>query len=195
VQSERSPIEAFLATVHPYDSLPQDELARVARSFSRRHLAEGVEIYTLGDPLSGIFLVESGGVEILDRNGALVSLLGPRNTFGERGLMRDGLAVTTARTTEESHLLMLPAAVFRRLIAESPAFQRFFSRGRVTDSRPVELTARKVGELMARNPITCQGTASVREVAQQMRESHVSSVGVTAAAFASLATTPLSTMR
>ena len=181
MQSESTTIEGFLATVHPYDSLPRDELARVAGSFSRRHLAAGVEIYTFGDPLSGIFLVESGGVEILDRNGALVSLLGPRNTFGERGLMRDGLAATTARTSEDSHLLMLPAAVFRRLIAESPAFQRFFSRGRATDARPVELTARRVGELMARDPVICTGTATVRAVAQQMRDRHVSSVGVTAA--------------
>ena len=29
-------IIAFLETVHPYDSLPRDELARVAGSFSRR---------------------------------------------------------------------------------------------------------------------------------------------------------------
>ncbi len=27
----------FIATVHPYDSLKRDDLARVATSFSRRH--------------------------------------------------------------------------------------------------------------------------------------------------------------
>ncbi len=60
---------------------------------------------------------------------ALVSLLGPRNSFGERGLMRDGLAVTTARVTEDAVLLMLPTDEFKRLIAEFPAFARFFQSG------------------------------------------------------------------
>ena len=59
MQDERSTIEGFLTTVHPYDSLPRDELARVAGSFSRRHLAAGVEIYGFGDPLAGIFLIEN----------------------------------------------------------------------------------------------------------------------------------------
>lgn len=181
MQSEGTTIEGFLATVHPYDSLPRDELARVAGSFGRRHLTAGVEIYGLGEPLAGLFLIESGGVEILDRNGALVSLLGPRNSFGERGLMRDGVAVTTARTTEDSHLLMLPAAVFRQLTSENPAFQRFFNRARRADARPVELTGRRVGELMAREPVTCLAAASVGEVARQMRDARVSSVGVTSA--------------
>ncbi len=181
MQSESTTIEGFLATVHPYDSLPRDELARVAGSFSRRHLTAGVDIYSFGDPLTGLFLIEAGGVEIFDRNGALVSLLGPRNSFGERGLMRDGLAATTARTSEDTHLLMLPAAVFRKFIAESPAFQRFFSRGRASDTRPIELPSRRVGELMARDPVTCHAEATVREVAEQMRAAHISSVGVTAA--------------
>ncbi|MCB2110735.1 DUF294 nucleotidyltransferase-like domain-containing protein [Albidovulum sp.] len=180
MQDERSTIEGFLTTVHPYDSLPRDELARVAGSFSRRHLAAGVEIYGFGDPLAGIFLIETGGVEILDRNGALVSLLGPRTCFGERALMRDGLAATAARTHEESHLLMLPAAVLRQLIADHPAFARFFNRTRSNEVRPADLTARRVSELMARDPVTCAETATVAEVARQIRDAHVSSVGVTA---------------
>ena len=83
-------ILAFLETVHPYDSLPRDELARVAGSFSRREFPAGAEIYHAGEPLQGIYLVKQGAVEVLDPSGDLVSLLGPRNSFGERGLLRDG---------------------------------------------------------------------------------------------------------
>jgi len=95
-------IAAFLETVHPYDSLPQDELARVASSFSRREYPAGEEIYHAGEPLKGLYLVKCGGVEVLEPSGGLISLLGPRNSFGERGLMRDGQAVTTARATEDT---------------------------------------------------------------------------------------------
>ena len=92
-------IIGFLETVHPYDSLPQDELARVATSFSRRELAADQVIYAAGEPMQGLFLIMQGAVEVMDPSGVLVSILGPRNSLGERGLMRDGVAVTTAKTT------------------------------------------------------------------------------------------------
>ena len=50
-------VAAFLQTVHPYDSLPQDELVRVAGSFSRREYAAGETVYQAGDPLTGLYLV------------------------------------------------------------------------------------------------------------------------------------------
>ncbi len=46
-------IRSFLESVHPYDSLPQDELTRVAGSFGRREYPAGAEIYAAGEPLRG----------------------------------------------------------------------------------------------------------------------------------------------
>ena len=46
--------------------------------------------------MQGLYLVYHGEVEVFDENGMAVSILGPRNSFGERGLTRDGIAVTTA---------------------------------------------------------------------------------------------------
>ena len=177
-----STIVSFLETVHPYDSLPRDELARVAGSFGRRELPAGATVYALGEPLDGLFLVKRGGVEVLDRNGGLVSLLSARNSFGERGLMRDGLAVTTARTTEASVLLLLPAAEFRRLIAAFPAFERFFNRGRGAEGRGSELATMKIADLVARRPLSCPPETPAREAARLMQAAHVSSLGVTAPA-------------
>ena len=74
-------IIAFLETVHPYDGLPQDELARVAGSFSRREYAAGDEVYHAGEPLRGLFLVKRGAVEVLDPSGAIVSLAGSAQQF------------------------------------------------------------------------------------------------------------------
>ena len=85
MESQVVTIQAFLEAVHPYDSLPRDELARVAGSFGRREYAAGEQIYALGEPLKGLFLIKRGAVEVTDANGALVSVLGPRNSFGERG--------------------------------------------------------------------------------------------------------------
>lgn len=172
-------ILAFLETVHPYDSLPQDELARVAGFFGRRAYAAGQRIFAEGEALDGLYLVRSGEVEIIDTHGALVSLLGPRNSFGERGLMRAGLAVTTARAVRDTVALVLPTEDFRRLFDGNAAFRRFFQRGRGVEARPPELTAQKVSDLMTGDPVTIPHDTAVREAARTMRDRHVSCLGVT----------------
>lgn len=171
-------IISFLETVHPYDTLSKDDLAQVAGAFVRREYAAQDEIYHTGEALGGLFLVKRGSVEVLEPSGGLVSLLGPRNSFGERGLLRDGLAVTTARATEETVALMLPTKDFKRLIASSPAFARFFSRGRSVEARGSDLTTQKVADLMARKPVTIGPNETIRTAAAKMRDAHVSSLGV-----------------
>ncbi|MFM7335643.1 MAG: DUF294 nucleotidyltransferase-like domain-containing protein [Tabrizicola sp.] len=180
MDQDSTPLLAFLETVHPYDSLPRDEMARVAVSFSRRHYDDGAVIYSAGEPLTGIFLILDGSVEVLEPSGGLVSLLGPRNSFGERGLMRDGIAVTTARATEGAEILMLPQAEFQRLIATYPAFERFFHRGRGQDNRQADISTRKVGGLLARAPIAVAPDTTIRKAAEQMRDAHVSCLAVVA---------------
>lgn len=172
-------ILAFLETVHPYDNLPPDELARVAAAFGIRTYAAGQSIFAAGDVLDGLYLVKGGEVEITDTHGALVSLLGPRNSFGERGLMREGLAVTTARAIRDTVALVLPTEDFRRLFTDNAAFRRFFQRGRGVEARPPELTTQKVSDLMTGDPLTVTHDTAVRDAARIMRDRHVSSLGVT----------------
>lgn len=172
-------IITFLESVHPYDSLPRDELVRVAGFFSRREIPAESQIYDVGDTLEGLYLIKRGSIEVLDRNGALVSLLSARNSFGERGLLRDGLAVTKARAKTDSVILVLPVDEFHRLVDVAPPFSRFFNRGRVAEPRNPEITTLKVSELIARKPLSCGPNDSVTEVARQMRDAHVSSLGVT----------------
>jgi CBS domain-containing protein len=179
MESDESPLLAFLETVHPYDSLPRDEMARVAASFSAMHYDDAAVIYAAGQPMTGIYLILQGSVEVMEPSGGLVSLLGPRNSFGERGLMRDGIAVTTARATSGAEILMLPEGEFRRLIATYPAFERFFHRGRQHENREADISTRKVGDLIARAPIAVPADTPIREAAQRMREAHISCLAIT----------------
>lgn len=176
-------ITSFLAGLHPYDTLPEDERARVARSFTRSQLAEGQIVYTLDQQLEGLYLVETGAVEITDRNGALVSLLERGNSFGERGLLADGRAVTTARMARAGTVLMLPAPEFHRLIADSPAFARFFERGR--RERPhrssPDFATLKVDEILTRAPVSVGPDTPIAEAARIMRDARISSLGITEA--------------
>ncbi len=179
-QSAEKIIE-FLHSVHPYDSLPQDELARVAGCFSRSEVAQGTVIYTAGDPITRVWLIKTGTVEVTDSNGALVSMLSPRNSFGERGLLREGRAVTTATASSDSVLLALPGAELRHLIGNFPAFERFFSRGQGNThklGRQNDLATMKVADLMARKPYTGSLETTAQEAALAMRENRISCMPV-----------------
>ncbi|MCB1508635.1 MAG: cyclic nucleotide-binding/CBS domain-containing protein [Hyphomicrobiaceae bacterium] len=178
MDSNLQAVEAFLETVHPYDSLTRDERVRVTAAFVRKEYPEGAQIYAKGDPLPGLFLIKRGQVEILDATGTVVSLLSPRNSFGERGLMRGGEAVTTARTREDTVVLILPAEEFKRLMQDQPVFSRFFTRGKQSENKRNDLMTRKVGELMSKPPVTCAPTDMVRSAAELMHDRHVSSLGV-----------------
>lgn len=178
MEADAQSVVAFLETVHPYDTLPRDELAQVASSFRRMEFAANTLIYVYDTPIGGLYLVKQGAVEITDGNGGLVSLLGPRNSFGERGLMRGGIAVTQARATEKSIILVLPGSTFTRLYETYPAFKRFFNRRR-GERASNDIATRKVADLMARQPLSCAPETSALAAARMMRDAHASSLGVT----------------
>lgn len=172
-------IAAFLESVHPYDNLSSEERTRIARRMSCRTYAAGDLIYRIDEPLGGVFVIMHGEVETTDRNGAMLSLLTARNTFGERGFLRDGHAATTARATQECEILQLPAAEFRRLLKTFVSFQRYFNRSQKPLARAVDISTQKVSDLIARAPVYCSPETTAARAAQIMREHHISSLGVT----------------
>ncbi|MBO6757244.1 MAG: cyclic nucleotide-binding/CBS domain-containing protein [Roseibium sp.] len=169
----------FLKSVHPYDGLPVDAQDGLADAFDVWEVDPGSSIYEFGNRLPGLFIIYEGAVEVRDKNGAVISHLGLHNSFGERGLLRDGIAVTSARADEKSKLLVLPPPAFQKLLAEHQSVARFFDRARKTPSARNDLATSLARTLMATKPITCPPETSARDAARQMRDSHVSSLCVT----------------
>lgn len=169
---------AFLQSVHPYDAMAPDRLARVAEAVTVLTFHPDETIYALGAPLSGLYLIASGEVTISDANGVQVSALGPRNSFGERGLLRDRHAVTSARARTEVRLLLLPVELFDRLLREDRAFARYFDRARPRRAATLDLAEMRVGDLMAPDPLSCPPQTTVQQAAALLRDARVSSIGV-----------------
>ncbi|THD75033.1 cyclic nucleotide-binding/CBS domain-containing protein [Thalassobius vesicularis] len=168
----------FLTSVHPYDSLSADQLSALAEKFQIREIVAGDTVYRFGDQLEGLYLIHHGQIEVRDGNDVPVSLLGVRNSFGERGLTRDGIAVTSATATEDTTLLLLPAADFAALLASHEPARRFFDRSRATKPKQNDLATSRVDTLMARNPMTCAPEATVQDAARLMRDHRISSLCV-----------------
>ncbi|WP_425044129.1 DUF294 nucleotidyltransferase-like domain-containing protein [Primorskyibacter sp. S87] len=172
-------IARFLKSVHPYDSLPSEAQAELVTLFEPWEVERDFAVYDLGEQLPGLFIIYEGKIEVRDENDEVVSHLGLRNSFGERGLLRDGKAVTSARADEHSVLLMLPALHFNRLIENHATAKRFFDRARPARPKGNDLATSKVETFMAHPPFTCPSDADVQTVAGLMRDNRISSVCIT----------------
>lgn len=169
----------FLTSVHPYDSLELSVLRDLAPRFQILSMEAGTEVYDLDEDLKGLYLVHHGEVEVSDENGMAISILGPRNSFGERGLTRGGRAVTSAATTQPTVLLLLPRPDFDALMQAQPKVARFFDRRRPEAQVQNGLTTVRAENIMAANPITCSAGLTCQGAAQLMRDHHISSVCIT----------------
>ncbi|SIT17407.1 CBS domain-containing protein [Roseivivax lentus] len=175
-------IADFLDRLQPYSDLLPEDRAELAATMQVARYAPGDQVYSFGDRLDGLYIVRKGDIEVRDEHGETVSLLGPRNTFGERGLARDGRAATSALARSETELLVLPAASFRLACQDHPALARFFDRsGAARPSRaPLsDLATSQVSQFMARNPLSVAPDTTAAEAARQMRDAHVSCLCVT----------------
>ncbi|MFA3917743.1 DUF294 nucleotidyltransferase-like domain-containing protein [Ruegeria hyattellae] len=168
----------FLRSVHPYDALPPEVLADIAVRAETRICAAAEAIYRFGEALPGLFVIHDGSVDVVDENGAVVSHLGLRNSFGERGLLRDGKAATSATATAETTLLMLPAKLIADLQRDHAGVARFFNRARQDRAPRNDLATSPIETLMARDPATCAPDLPVQHAARLMRDRRISSLCV-----------------
>ncbi|MDP2582274.1 putative nucleotidyltransferase substrate binding domain-containing protein [Shimia thalassica] len=169
----------FLKSVHPYDALKPEVIAEIAPLFEAWEVEKDFSVYDVGEKLPGLFLIYEGKIEVRDENDVVVSHLSLRNSFGERGLLRDGIAVTSARADEHSVLLVLPPIPFYKMIEDHEAARKFFDRTRIEKPRESNLATSRVETLMAHNPMTCAADATVQDAARIMREKGISSLCIT----------------
>jgi CBS domain-containing protein len=169
-------IAEILAQTHPYDVMSPEEQAALAEAASLRDARAGESIYRLGEPLEALYLIVSGRIDITDGGGDILSILGPRNSFGERGLMKDGKGAVNATAAEDSRLIAIPAPVFHQLVKDHPRVLRFFDRTRPAAARRQDITTMALSELMTRTPLTCSPDTPLIEAARKMRGLHVSCI-------------------
>ncbi|MRU15479.1 cyclic nucleotide-binding/CBS domain-containing protein [Roseovarius sp. A21] len=166
----------------PFDMLPDGKRRALAEKAQRVTVPAGHILFKEGAPIEGLYIVESGALDIEASNADLISQRGPGDIMGERGLLRDGRAMLTARVTEDSQLIVIPAKVFLALLEDSDELSAWFGRSAPTEGDRDEgpyatgLTALQVSDLMATTPVTCPESNTVTDVARVMRDKKISSV-------------------
>lgn len=171
----------FLKGLHPYDTLPDDLFEETVSSLRLLKIMAGGHIYQYGEQLEGLYIITDGAVEIRAETGTLLSSLSAKNSFGERGLMRDGTARNNAGANAETTLLLLPASQFHKLCQTQKPFSDFFNRSRSnrTSGQVNIIASRPVADLMTEQVHTCPPTTSIRQAARLMETHEISSLLIT----------------
>ena len=172
-------LHQFLASVHPYDSLSEADLQELASICSHEQPLAGETVFDVGDTIKNIYVIAAGEVDIRDESGAQISLLGPRNSFGERALMRGEAATRAATALSDASLIVIPSETLFALIDDHPQFARFFNRRHAARPQTTDLTTYAVDRLMKADPVTCAPDISIHTAAGMMRDRKISSVCIT----------------
>ncbi|MBB4212271.1 CBS domain-containing protein [Rhodothalassium salexigens DSM 2132] len=187
-------VHDFLAQHRPFDALPGERLRAIARVLRLRYERKGALILDAGARNDTFFMVRSGAVEVREGGTDLTSRLVEGEYFGYRSLLRDGVTRNSVRALEDTLLICLDAAVFRRLIDEEPMVARYFAMAEADRLRAAmesfhrhhlghdetRLVSARVGDLGPRRAVVaCGGDTPVAEVARRMAAADVSTMLVT----------------
>jgi len=182
MDADTDDFKSFASRHLPLGLLATKELNAVSASASPISSAAGDVIYEIGDKLEGLYVIRSGAVEIVSPEGERLSQLAPGDSFGERGLLRDGVAPNRAVALDECLLFVVPVPTFQQLLNTVPPFKSYFEPKpqTVTGEAFGGLTSTPIADLMTPAPITITPEQPVKAAALIMRERDISCLPVVA---------------
>ncbi len=183
-------IAEHLRRFEPFDSLPEDLVRHIATQVDVAYYKAGSTILTFGDAIHEVYFVRSGAVEVFRRNGLLYNRLEEGALFGQMSLLMHNKVRFPAQALEDTLLYIIPEETFHQLCDEHEAFADYVELGdrarlRQAVSRAQqsnELMRTRISDLIGREPVSIDSSASVFAAAGKMTEEGVSSLLITAIA-------------
>lgn len=114
---------ARLAAVPLFRSADRPTLARLAEAADVESVPAGETLLDHGQPITAIYVVVSGSVEVI-RNGRAVERVGAGRTFGELSVFEAGPATATVVAGSETRLLILPSSALLTIMDEHEGLTR-----------------------------------------------------------------------
>ena len=179
-------IVRFLARLPEFEMLNDAERDYTAKAIKVAYFRSGSGILTIGGTNAELHIVRSGAVELRNEDGDLVTRLAEGDCFGFPSLMNSAPIRNHSTAIEDTLIYHLDGAAFARLRQENPAFDTYFIRA-LSDRLLAQpgmtalrgATGSTVGDLVHREPVCIDVSASIRETARQMVEHRVSAMLVT----------------
>jgi len=119
-----------LAETDIFSSIPEEQLAEIAKVLKDKVIPAKTVIFREGDPGDSFYIVHSGKIRVLlkGKDGVETELnqLGPGGSFGEMALLTEEPRSTDIETFEESHLFVLTKEELDELLMGHPEVFRNF---------------------------------------------------------------------
>ena len=186
--SELHEVRDFLAGHPPFLALPGAVLDALPRQVSVRYLRRGAGFPPAGADPAGLYVLRKGAVEVHDDAGGLLEKLGEGDVFDPTEVGSVDEPPRCGVAAEDTLVYVLPGRVIAELRREHPAFDRGFDRtvvGHLETIREAredapfagsDLLQLRVGDLVARSPVSAPPDLSVRDAAALMTRERVSSL-------------------
>jgi CBS domain-containing protein len=188
---ELEEIAEFLKQHHPFDLLPDDEINALPKRLQARYFRAGTKVLSPEEQCLHLYIIRTGGTETRDPNGQLLARLSEGECFGVRAMYQNGRAANNITTLEDSLCYLLPEKDFHTLTGKYPQFSYFFSQiggarlrsgMQLLESRDddqLKLMSVKVSDLIARELVSIDKSASILEAGQLMSKERVSCLLIT----------------
>ncbi|QMV40870.1 SLC13 family permease [Cohnella cholangitidis] len=119
-----------LTGIKMFQGLSNMELARVLGRLDKQNRPAGSLLFRQGDPGDGMFIIQSGKVQLsmetADGSSQPLAVLGEGDILGEMALLTGESRSATALTSTESVLFVMDKEIFEKLIMEQPTISAYF---------------------------------------------------------------------
>lgn len=154
--------------------LPVHTFQIIAARLQPREIKAKDAIYRAGEPPMGLFLVESGAIELrseVETNGEKVQTLAPGALFGGLALLTNKPYAQTAVATQDSMVWALPAEDFATISHQHPGLRRTMARA--TRVRLGKADQSQVVLRLAQMPLFAEANSpALQAIAQRMVLQH-----------------------
>lgn len=197
-----SRIMDFVRTVEPFNTLDRSTLEGLVQQMEIAFYPKGQAIIRRGDrPPEHLNIIQVGSarITITDDSGKemLVDERGEGDVFGAVSLLKGNEALFDITAEEDIIAFLLPAEIFRNLVADHPVFRRHFGFSLARDIRAVTeavvpsqtpptelilltptmfLADKRISDLMVRDVLTCAPETTIRDAARRMARLRVASI-------------------
>ena len=193
----------FVRHVVPFDTLSEDALMSLVAEMEIAYFPTGSEVFAQGsEPPEYLHIIQSGSAKLSllqDQGEMLVDVRAEGDVLGDTSILQGNKALFSCQAREDLICYLLPAQVFKDLVATNPNFERHFrhslarnlqavqaschevpsaSGGADAASLDAALMGSRVSDLMRPKVLTCLPSTPVRAAARMMTRDRVGAIVV-----------------
>ena len=111
-----------------FQSLDEDHLKQIVALLKVKKYPKDTVIIQKGDPATNLYIILSGGVEVLNEFNERLSMLGKGDLFGEMSLISGNPVGANIKVAEAATIVSIDEKNFKNILNQFPSVQMYLAR-------------------------------------------------------------------